>query len=77
MRTYRLTPGMAGKFGPHEIHQISFQEGARFVRVTGADLFVEDTLTYNPETNNVKVVGKKSPANGQPVIRANPSVKEC
>ncbi|MEE2746298.1 MAG: hypothetical protein VX617_05395 [Pseudomonadota bacterium] len=72
-RTYRLEPGMAGKFGPHEIHQISFEDGARFVRITGADLFIEDTLTYNPETNNVTVVGNIAPASGKPVIRAKSS----
>ena len=52
-RKYRLDPGMAGKFGPHEIHQIHFEAGARFVRVTGADLFQEETLTYQPDTNGV------------------------
>ena len=69
-RSYRLEPGMAGKFGPHEIHQISFEDGARFVRVTGSDLFVEDTLTYNPDENSVNVVGEGSAAKSQRVIRA-------
>ena len=69
-RSYRLEPGMAGKFGPHEIHQISFEDGARFVRVTGSDLFVEDTLTYNPDEKSVNVVGEGSAAKSQRVIRA-------
>ena len=52
-RKYRLDPGMAGAFGPHEIHQIHFEAGARFVRVTGSDLFLEETLSYQPDSNGV------------------------
>lgn len=36
--TFRLEPGMAGTFNPGQIHSIKFPAGARFVRVTGADL---------------------------------------
>lgn len=60
--SYRLDPGMAGKFGPHDIHQIHFEDNARIIRVTGADLFVADTLTYDPATNSVKTVGTGSAA---------------
>ena len=59
-KQYRLIPGMVGKFGPHEIHQISFEDGARFVRITGSDLFVENTLVYDLEANGVKSVGEGS-----------------
>ena len=69
LRTYRLETGMAGKFGPHEIHQIQFCDGARFVRVTGADLFFEDTLTFNPETNSVNIAGEVSATSSQKVVR--------
>ncbi len=60
--TYRLEPGMVGKFGPHDIHQIHFEDDARLIRVTGADLFVMDTLTYDPATHSVKTVGTGSAA---------------
>lgn len=62
-KKYRLEPGRAGKFGPHEIHQIHFEAGARFVRVTGADLFSEETLSYQPDTNSVRVKTAGSAAN--------------
>ena len=52
-KKYRLDPGMAGKFGPHEIHQIHFEAGARFLRVTGSDLFLEETLSYRPDDKSV------------------------
>jgi predicted metal-dependent enzyme (double-stranded beta helix superfamily) len=61
-RQYRLDVGMAGKFGPHDIHQIHFEEGARFIRVTGSDLYKEDTLTYDPTNNAVTVIGTGSAA---------------
>ena len=35
---YRLTPGLAGMFGPRQIHAIHFVEGSRFIRITGTDL---------------------------------------
>ena len=60
--SYRLEPGMAGKFGPHEIHQIHFEDNSRIIRVTGADLFIADTLTYDPAANSVKTVGAGSAA---------------
>ena len=57
-KQYRLEPGMVGKFGPHEIHQIRFEDNARFIRVTGSDLFVEKTLVYDIANHSVKAVGK-------------------
>ncbi len=55
-RTYRLDPGMAGTFGPHEIHSIHFPDGARFIRVTGTDLTKLETLRYDMGSNSVTVV---------------------
>ena len=52
-RTYRLEPGMAGKFPPHEIHSIHFPDGARFIRVTGTDLSEVETLRYDMDKEAV------------------------
>ena len=46
-RSYRLDPGMAGMFGPHEVHSINFPDGARFIRITGTDLTRLPTLRYD------------------------------
>jgi len=69
-KNYRLEFGMAGKFGPHDIHQIHFEDEARFIRVTGADLFKENTLTYDPENNSVNIIGTGSAADNS---RAGPN----
>jgi len=61
-RKYRLEVGMVGKFGPHDIHQIHFEDEARFIRVTGSDLFKEDTLTYDLVNNSVNIIGTGSAA---------------
>ena len=45
--TFRLEPGMAGKFGPGEIHSVKFPDGTRFVRVTGTDLDTIPTLRFD------------------------------
>ncbi len=56
---YRLTPGLAGMFGPRQIHAIHFVEGSRFIRITGTDLsrittrkfdMAEGTVTEVPPT---------------------------
>ncbi len=56
---YRLTPGLAGMFGPRQIHAINFIDGSRFIRVTGTDLaqiatrkfdMAEGTVTEVPPT---------------------------
>lgn len=70
-KKYRLDPGQVGKFGPHAIHQIHFEDGAAFVRVTGADLFKVDTLTYDPANKAVKTVSSGSAAdNSRPAPNA-------
>jgi predicted metal-dependent enzyme (double-stranded beta helix superfamily) len=70
-KKYRLDVGMVGKFGPHDIHQIHFEDDASFVRVTGSDLFKEDTLTYNPEENSVTVIGTISIADNSRVAASS------
>ncbi len=54
-QTFRLDPGMAGKFEPKQIHSIHISDGSRFVRVTGTDLNTIETLVFNPEEETVKV----------------------
>lgn len=65
--TYRLDPGMAGIFHPGEIHQIHFPDGARFIRVTGADLGSIDTSRFDPETNTVETSAGKPPSGSHAV----------
>ena len=53
--TFRLEPGMAGKFEVGQIHSIHFPDGARFVRVTGTDLDAIPTNRFDPEKKAVNV----------------------
>jgi len=53
--TFRLKPGMAGKFEVGQIHSIHFPDGARFGRVTGTDLDAIPTNRYDPEKKAVAV----------------------
>jgi predicted metal-dependent enzyme (double-stranded beta helix superfamily) len=46
-RKFRLNPGMAGRFDPGVIHSIHFEDGAKFVRVTGTDLDTIPTSRYD------------------------------
>lgn len=55
VRTFRLEPGMAGKFESGDIHSIHFPDGARFVRVTGTDLDAIPTNRFDPEKKLVNV----------------------
>ncbi len=52
-RKYRLDPGKAGIFGPHQVHSIHFPDGARFIRVTGTDLTKIETLRYDMANRKV------------------------
>jgi predicted metal-dependent enzyme (double-stranded beta helix superfamily) len=52
-QSYRLEPAMAGTFEPGEIHSIRFPPGARFLRVTGADLKKIPTRRYDPAGKSV------------------------
>lgn len=62
-RKYRLDPSLADKFGPHDIYQIHFEAGARFLRVTGSDLLLEETLSYRPDDESVIAHTVSSAAN--------------
>jgi len=53
--TFRLEPGMAGKFDVGDIHSIHFPDGARFVRVTGTDLDAIPTSRFNLEEKSVNI----------------------
>ena len=66
---YRLTPGLAGTFGPRQIHAIHFVEGSRFIRITGTDLsrittrkfdMAEGTVTEVPPTSESLGAGGNS-----------------
>ena len=54
-KTFRLTPGKAGKFEVGDIHSIHFPDGAKFVRVTGTDLDAIPTNRFDPEKKAVNV----------------------
>lgn len=48
-RCYRLEPGQAGLYDVGAIHAIAYGEGARFVRVTGANLEQVPRLKFDLE----------------------------
>ena len=52
-KTYRLDVAMAGKFEPGVIHSIKFPAGARFLRVTGADLNKVPTRRFDAKDSTV------------------------
>ncbi|MDG2032615.1 MAG: hypothetical protein P8J29_01640, partial [Rhodospirillales bacterium] len=56
VREYRLTPGLAGMFGPRQIHAINFVEGSRFIRITGTDLSRIATRKFDMEAGTVTEV---------------------
>jgi hypothetical protein len=55
-RRYRLDPGQAGLFDVGAIHSIAYGEGARFVRVTGADLEEVPRLKFDLEKGTADLV---------------------
>ena len=79
---YRLTPGLAGMFGPRQIHAIHFVEGSRFIRITGTDLsrittrkfdMAEGTVTEVPPTSGTweqaeTRLSKRSPTEPHKII---------
>ena len=56
VREFRLEAGQAGLFDVREIHSIQYNEGAKFVRVTGVDMNLENRRVWNPETGEMKEV---------------------
>ena len=56
VRNFRLEAGQAGLFDVREIHSIQYNEGAKFVRVTGVDMNRENRRVWNPETGEMKEI---------------------
>ncbi len=56
VRSFRLEAGQAGLFDVREIHSIQYNEGAKFVRVTGVDMNRENRRVWNPDTGEVKEI---------------------
>ena len=56
VRTFRLEPGQAGLFDVREIHSIQYNDGAKFVRVTGVDMNQETRRVFDVETGTVREV---------------------
>ncbi len=56
IKHYRLDPGMAGLYDGAEIHAIDYPAGARFVRVTGADLDHVPRLRYDMDAGQAVVI---------------------
>ena len=55
-QSFRLNPGQAGLFDVGDIHSIDYDQGAKFVRVTGVDLSQEKRRVYDPETGKAKEI---------------------
>ena len=55
-REFRLNAGEAGLFDVGAIHSINYDQGAKFVRVTGVDLAQVERRVYDPDTGEVKVI---------------------
>ena len=66
VKKFRLKPGQAGLFDVHEIHSIQYNEGAKFVRVTGVDMGHEARRVYDPETGVVRVIEHVGTGSAQP-----------
>jgi predicted metal-dependent enzyme (double-stranded beta helix superfamily) len=63
-RRYRLEPGHAGTYDIRAIHSIDYPDGARFVRVTGADLDRVPRLKFNLTTNEAEIIESVSTGPG-------------
>lgn len=56
IRTFRLDAGQAGLFDTDEIHSIAYEQGAKFVRVTGVDMNTETRRVWDAETGEVREI---------------------
>lgn len=56
VRDFRLETGQAGLFDVREIHSIQYNEGAKFVRVTGVDMNQVNRRVWDPETGEVREI---------------------
>lgn len=54
VRSFRLDAGQAGLFDVREIHSIRYDEGARFVRVTGVDMNRVTRRVWDADTGEVR-----------------------
>ncbi|MGE0750842.1 MAG: hypothetical protein AB7K64_09670 [Variibacter sp.] len=54
VKKYRLTPGHAGIYQDGAIHSIDYPEGARFIRVTGANLDRISRDAFDLATGQIK-----------------------
>jgi hypothetical protein len=59
-KTYRLEPGHAGVYDIRAIHAIDYPDGARFVRVTGADLEQVPRLKFDLAKGEAQVIESAS-----------------
>lgn len=61
-RRYRLEPGQAALFDIGVIHRIDYPAGARFVRISGADMEAVPRLKYDLEAGQaIEVAGTSVP----------------
>ena len=65
IRTFRLEAGQAGLFDVHEIHSIQYDEGAKFVRVTGVDMNRVSRKVWNADTGEVREIESVGAGNAQ------------
>lgn len=56
VKTYRLTPGLAGLYDVGAIHAIDYPANARFVRVTGTDLEAVERLKFDTSRGKAEVI---------------------
>lgn len=56
LKTYRLSPGLAGLYDVGAIHSIDYPAGARFVRVTGTDLEQVERLKFDTASGKAEVI---------------------
>ena len=66
VRSFRLEPGQAGLFDKREIHSIQYNDGAKFVRVTGVDMNTETRRVYDPEAGTVQTIEHVGTGNARP-----------
>jgi hypothetical protein len=60
LRSYRLTPGKAGRYDVGDIHAIDYPAKARFLRVTGTDLGQVERLKYDTAAGKAEVIENAS-----------------
>jgi predicted metal-dependent enzyme (double-stranded beta helix superfamily) len=56
IRTFRLEAGQAGLFDVREIHSIQYDQGAKFVRVTGVDMNQVSRRVWDADTGEMREI---------------------